>query len=120
MRTTAIEVKEIMDDTALTDAIVNAYIKSANLFVTNHLGASTLDTDTLADIERWVAAHAIAMTRERQAKKEEAGSAKVEYGIVFGVGLLATSYGQMAIALDSTGTLQTIADGKTLIKLIAL
>ena len=120
MRTTAAEVKEIMDDVTLTDIIVDAYIKTANLFVTNHLGDSDLDAGTLEDIERWVAAHAIAMARERQAKKEEAGSAKVEYGIVFGSGLMATSYGQMAVALDSTGVLQALAQQKMKVKLLAL
>ena len=120
MRTTATEVKEILDNSTLTDGQVNAYITTANLFVTNHLGSTTLDADTLADIERWIAAHTIVMTRERQAKKEEAGSAKIEYVGEFGMGLRQTSYGQTAIMLDTTNTLNALADGKKNIKIIAL
>lgn len=118
-RTTAAEVKQIIE-TSLSDAIVNGYITSANIFVTNHLGTSTLDASTLEDIERWVTAHMISMTRERQAKKEKAGSAEVEYGQEFRAGLRNTLYGQTAIALDTTGTLDAIDEGRRDIVLQAL
>lgn len=113
MRTTIAEVKAILDSTTLTDPVITAFITSANLFVTNSLGSSTLDAATLADIERWVAAHFIASTLERQTVSESAGSASVKYAGDFnGMGLLLTAYGQMACALDTTGTLTTLAQKK--------
>lgn len=116
MRTTAAEVKQILDNTTLTDPIIESFIKSANLFVTNSLGTSTLGDDTLEDIERWVAAHLISYTLERQATREKAGTAEVEYAGNFdGKGLLGTSYGQMAVNLDTTGKLASLArTGKTI------
>lgn len=120
MRTTVADVRAIMEDTTLTDPIITIYINSANLFVTNTLGSSTLDADTLKSIEQWVSAHLIAFTRERQSKKEEAGGAKIEYTGEYGEGLRATSYGQMAIALDTTGALDELSKGKKVFSLTAL
>jgi hypothetical protein len=119
MRTNATDVRAIMDDTTLTDTIIDKYINSANLFVTNALG-TTLDEDTLESIEQWVSAHLIQFTRERQSKKEGAGGAFIEYTGVFGEGLKGTSYGQMAIALDTTGVLDNLAKGRKSFSLIAL
>lgn len=108
MRTTVTEVRALIT-TSLTDAGVTAYITAANNFVTAHLDG-LLDDDLLAEIERWVAAHMIAGTQERMAKKEEAGTAKVEYLGEAKMGLYATFYGQTAVSLDSSGTLKQVAD----------
>jgi len=106
------DVKAILDNTTLSDTIITSYISAASTFVTGALGTSTvLTTAQLKEIERWVAAHMISVTRERTAKKEEAGGAKVEYTGEFGVGLQSTSYGQMAIALDVTGVLGQLSLG---------
>jgi len=119
VRTTAAEVKQIID-TSISDAIVNGYIVSASLFVTNHLGSTDLDAATLEDIERWVTAHLISMTRERQASEEKAGSAEQVFTQQFALGLRNTLYGQIAIDLDTTSTLNELADGKKDISLQAL
>ena len=119
MRTNITDVRLIIT-TSITDPQVTAFITSANLFVTNHLGGSVLDAATLQDIERWYTAHMIAMTYERVARKEEAGSAKVEYVGTFAQGLKQTMYGQTAIELDSTGTLDKLADGNKSISIQAL
>lgn len=104
MRTTAAEVKEIME-TNLSDAIIDAYILSANALVTKLLDFESSGlTDTLMkEIERWLTAHLIASTRERQAKTEEAGGAKVVYAGNSNLGLDSTTYGQMVKILDTTG-----------------
>jgi hypothetical protein len=107
-RTTAAEVKMINGST-LSDEIVNAYITSANIFVTNSLG-TTLDEDVLTQIEMWLTAHMIAVTRERIAKKEGAGGAEIEYAGSFGENLKSTGYGQMACTLDTTGVLAGLGD----------
>jgi hypothetical protein len=103
-RTTAAKVIEIME-TDLTEVQVGPYVTSANIMVTSALGDSGLGTDLLAEIERWVAAHAIASSRERQAVDEKAGPAAVKYAGQYGANLASTSYGQMAMVLDTTGTL---------------
>ena len=102
MRTTPAEVLLVMDNVTLSDTIVNTYILAANRMVNNILGVSTTDP-ILIEIERWLAAHLIAITRERQAKKEGAGGASIEYAGEFGMGLSSTSYGQMVMTLDNTG-----------------
>jgi len=112
MRTTVQLVKDILDDTALTDNQITSYIGSANVFVTDALG-TTLSVAVLAEIERWLTAHMITCTRERSAIKEAAGGASIQYTGAWGAGLLSTSYGQMAVALDTTGTLADIAKTKS-------
>lgn len=120
-RTTIADVKLILDNTTLPDSVITAFIKSANIFVTNALGSSALDNDTLQDIECWITAHLISFTLERQSKKESAGSASVEYAGKFdGIGLKGTSYGQMAISLDTTGILETVSGGNQSITMEAL
>ena len=106
-RVTEAEVKAILDNTTLTDPQVLAFIGSANVLINTAFGTGT--TDILKELERWVAAHMIAITRERQAKKEEAGGAKIEYTGDYGAGLKSTSYGQMAISLDSSGILASLS-----------
>lgn len=110
MRTTAADVKAILDSTTLTTAQIEAYIGSANIMVTQILG-TTLGDDVLKEIERWLSAHMIATTRERQASKEEAGGAKIEYTGKWGAGLSSTSYGQMCISLDTTGAMKDADTG---------
>lgn len=105
-RCTPAEVKEILDDSSLSDAIVLAYIGSASTLVSNVLGSG--QTVQLKEIERWLTAHMITVSRERMAKKEEAGGAKIEYIGDYGRGLDSTPYGQMVIALDQTGALALV------------
>jgi hypothetical protein len=117
VRVTATEVKEIIN-TSLTDAQVTPYITSANVYVNARLVNTTLAEDTLKEIERWMTAHMIAVTRERMAESEEAGGAKIVYVGEFGEGLKSTSYGQMCISLDTSGLLA--AEGKKKISIQVL
>jgi hypothetical protein len=106
-RTTAAEVKEIIK-TKLTEAEVTPYVTSANILVTQALGSSSLDSDVMREIERWVAAHMIAVTKTRQATDEKAGTASVKYSGQYGANLSSTSYGQMALTLDVSGRLAAL------------
>ena len=106
-RVTIAEVKLIID-TSLEDTNVTAYITAANALVTDVLASSGLGDVLLKEIERWLTAHLIAATQERQSKKEEAGGAKVEYTGVYGDGLKLTSYGQMVLTLDSSGLMASL------------
>jgi len=109
MRTTVDLVKNILDNTLLSNAVIESYIASANVFVTEALNEVGLSDAILAEIEMWLTAHMIVITRERQSIKEEAGSASITYANVFGAGLKSTTYGQMALMLDSTGTLAVLS-----------
>lgn len=106
VRVTAADVKGILDNTLLTDPEVLVYITSANTLVNTALG--TGDTLILFEIERWLAAHLIACTRERQAKQEEAGGAKIQYTGIYMAGLHSTSYGQMCMTMDMSGKLASL------------
>jgi hypothetical protein len=105
-RVTENDVKAILDNTTLSTSQITPYITSANTLVNTALGTGT--TDILFEIERWLAAHLIACTRERQAKKEEAGGAKIEYTGIYQEGLHSTTYGQMVLTLDTSGTLVSL------------
>jgi len=111
-RTNVNDLKKILDDSALAYSTLSAYIDSANVFVTATLTGQSLSTALLTEIEKWIAAHMVTITRERVAKKEGAGGAFIEYAGQWGRGLASTSYGQMAINLDTSETLQALADGK--------
>lgn len=104
-RTTALEVKQILD-TDLSDNIVKAFINTANIIVSDVLGSdTTLSANQLKEIEKWLTAHILSATREREAQKEEVGDGNVTYSGKTGMGLQATMYGQQVLMLDTTGKL---------------
>ena len=100
------DIQAILDETDLTESQIAPYIVSANIMVNNVLGTGT--TDILKEIERWLTAHMIVITRERQAIKEGAEGANIEYTGKFGDALNSTSYGQMVLQLDSTGAMAAL------------
>jgi hypothetical protein len=108
-RTTVAEVKLIIE-TTLTDPSIQAFINGASLHVTQVL-STTLSEEVLTEIEKWLTAHMIASTRERMAKSEEAGGAKISYLGKDGTGLEQTPYGQMVLSLDTTGAFKLL-EGK--------
>lgn len=105
----------VLIDTALEDASVEAFILSAETFMDSNLGSAGLSVALYDEITKWLTAHMIAISRERQAIEEEAGGAKIKYSGTFGEGLKSTSYGQMAVSLDTSNTLMAIANGKKLV-----
>ncbi len=98
------DVKKIID-TDLTDAVIGTYIDDAYDFADGISITSDL-------VVKYLTAHLIATHRDRPVKSEEAGGAKVVYEGVFGIGLLSTMYGQMAISMDTTGALSLLANQK--------
>jgi len=118
-RVTAAEVLAIMDGVTLDTPVVNGYINSAGITIdANIVPIGKLSADVLKELEKWLAAHLISITRERLTTKEGAGGAYVEYAGVFGEGLKSTQYGQMVLFLDTTGTFAAMA-GKR-VKLMAI
>jgi len=105
-RTNATDVKAIID-TQLTITEVTVFINTANLIVTTNLGSKSLSVATLTEIEKWVSAHLIAITKTRQALKKKVGDAEDTYTTYspLVLGIRSTTYGQTALILDSSGTL---------------
>lgn len=112
MRTTPEEVRKIMDETDLSDNVIEAYVNDANIFVNDTLLDKNLSEPTLTSIEKWLSAHFIVSTRERIAKEEGAGGAYIKYTGVWGEGFSGTPYGQQAMVLDTSGTLSKIQQNK--------
>ena len=111
VRVSFLEVQKIIS-TELDVLEINAFITAANAFVDGNLLGKGLSVLQLKEIERWMAAHFIASTREQQAQSEGAGGANIKYQGVTGMGLNSTFYGQQAIILDSSGTLLDISGGR--------
>jgi len=110
-RVTAAEVKEILDNSALTDPIIEAFIAGATLLVDNVLSTDTTLSDALKkEIERWLTAHMITITPvgDRIVTEAGAGGASVKFAGSYGESLHASSYGQMVLTLDSTGKFATL------------
>lgn len=109
-RASASDVTKIID-TTLTS--LSPFIKAANITVNNYLAdEDSLDDETLKEIEIWLSAHFVAV-RDRRRKSETASGVGQSFdGFASGQGLKATIYGQQAIALDSTGKLNRVAEGE--------
>jgi len=104
-RVSADEVRTIMDlDPSITDPQIDVFITQANLLVTRRLGSSGLDSSTLKEIERNVAAHLLTAL-DPQIESEKIGEASTKYAGRFGEFLRSTRYGQAALLLDTTGIL---------------
>jgi hypothetical protein len=116
-RTTATEVKQIMD-TSLSDAVVEYYITVAAEMVDDLDANTTLGGTRLEEIERWLTAHLIAITRERQGQREKIGDAEITYSGKFAMNLQSTTYGQTAAMLDISGTLAQLGRKKVSIKAV--
>jgi hypothetical protein len=101
-RVTAEEVQAIIDVVSGLD--VSAFITAANLLVTEKLGSSSLSVELLKEIERWLAAHFVAV-RDPRIRERTVGDATDKFilGGGFKSGLDATPYGQQVMVLDITG-----------------
>jgi len=119
MATDATKIKEIYE-TGLSDADLGVYASQSNTFVSSVLTEAgvILPTGIQELIETYLAAHLINISRERQAAKESAGTADIQYTGKYEMGLMMTSYGQMVLSLDTSGTFASL--GKRTIKIQAV
>ena len=104
-RVTDTEVFAIID-TSLTD--INVFINTANMMVTSWLETAGLTDETLKEIERYLSAHVLSV-QDQRTKSVGVDVLSESYQGQWGMGLNGTSYGQMAILLDTSGTLGKIA-----------
>lgn len=109
-RCTATEVKEIID-TALIESQISPFITAANLTVTAMLTESGLSVTQLKEIERWLAAHFVAI-RDPRISRERTGEAEATYHGKSDMGLDHTPYGQQVKLLDTTGALANLGKRK--------
>ncbi len=108
-RVTGEGVKAIID-TSKSDADVLAHmIDTANLYVDTHLLSAGLPDPILTKIELYLAAHLVALTEEKGGvTRSKMGDADESYANVYKDGFRSTRYGQMALTLDSSGTLASL------------
>ncbi len=110
IRTTAVAVSAIIEvDSAIS---LTPFIETASN-LTDRVAAATSppSATTLELIERYLSAHCYTL-RDPRPVSERAGSVGETVQSRVDLGLKTSHYGQMAITLDSTGTLKTISDGK--------
>lgn len=113
-RVTVSELKEIFD-TDMDSGDLQAFIRGANCMVNNILADSGLDTITLKECERYISAH-LASIRDPVPLRVRIGDAEAwnfpaSVTTAWGKGLNLTPYGQVAMALDTSGALATMASG---------
>lgn len=116
IRTNANDVKAIIN-TSLSVMDVIPYINDANALVNAVLSDEGLSSALLTVIEKWLAAHFIAITKSRQAQYRKIGDAAESYAKM-GTKLESTTYGQTAISFDTSGKLANV--GKKRIKIEAV
>lgn len=115
----ASEVRIILD-TDLSDNEVSAFIDIADSLVSTHLTSTNLSDAVKKEIERWLTAHLITISRDRLASSEKVGDASIQYADakMLGKGLDATSYGQMVKILDTSHTFEKIDKKEIIIKAV--
>lgn len=105
-RVTAAEVKVIFPTTDGQD--MASFIASATLLVDEELVGAGLSEARLKQIELYLSAHFASITLERGGlTKQKIDDAEEDYKNIAATstGLLATRYGQQAVALDTSGAL---------------
>ena len=118
VRTTATDVKTIMDSISTADAVVDEFIAVASGMTDEVAADGTLGDTRLEQIEQWLSAHLLASTIVRMGKQEKLGEASITYTGEFGSGLHSTPYGQMVKILDTTGILAAKGKKKITFKAI--
>lgn len=95
-------------DTELTNAQLAAFVNSAHYVIQANLLSSGLDSNILTEIHKYLAAH-FASLRDQRLQAERVADVSYTYQGKTGMYLEATHYGQMALTLDTSGTLANLA-----------
>ena len=112
-------VREIIE-TELTNEQITPYLAAAEVMLVSAFREKTVDVATREELKAWLAAHYIAVTRQRVSAKESAGGASIEYAGVYGAALESTPWGQTAMMMDATGALKAASTKKGNIQIIAI
>lgn len=103
-----------------TDKDIKPYLKTANIVINNTFATNTtVDSDTLAELERWLCAHFIeADTGTIVAQKID--DSKDTYDNHLGLGLDSTRFGQRVKLIDPSGLLAALDKGQAATVFFAL
>lgn len=108
MSVTQADIEAIAPDIQSDSVTINAMLTTAKNIVTDRLGLEIDISSTMKDqITKFLAAHLLYMGPERQAAQMEIDDVNEKYGQL-GLNLDATTYGQTAKAMDSTGKLASM------------
>jgi len=108
---TAADVKRALGSTDLSDADINEFVSVAERAYDERLDGEHVEPDPRDDVITRLAAHLIASGPERQVDSGGEGGGSVTFAGDTGMGLNATTHGQMAVMLDPTGQLDGGEDG---------
>ena len=113
-RVTADNVKEIVQNVDLDDALVLSHmVDQANLVVDTHLVGQGHSDRVLQKIELNLAAHYVVLTTEKGGLvSTKMGDAEDRLSDVYSDGFRSTRFGQTALVLDSTGILASLSSLK--------
>lgn len=109
IRVTTDEVEEIID-TRLSEARITVCIETASNLVDTQCEGEGLSDTTLKSIERWLAAHFVAVVEPR-IEREKADVVSASYVHSVDLYLASTVWGQQAMLLDTSGNLSDLNDG---------
>lgn len=113
IRTSVVEVRELITLNVEDAVIEHNYIKTANVIVDTYLATSTLSTAVLIEIEKYLATHFAALSAEGGGViGESMTGASSQLANIYSAGFNSTRFGQMAISLDFTGTLSSLGNTK--------
>jgi len=99
------DVETTLGDTELSDPEIQPFIDTARRAYEQRIDGEHVESDAKDDVVERLAAHLIASGPERQIDSGGEGGGSVTFAGKTGMGLKATTHGQMAILLDPTGQL---------------
>ena len=114
-RVVSADVIAIMD-TDQTD--VTVFIDTANTLINDQLLGAGLSATLLTEIEKWLAAHFVAVGKDRAVNQEKIGDASVKYDGKTAMAFDATLYGQTAMSLDTSGILSDMGKRRAFVRVV--
>lgn len=105
------DVADTLGDTDLSDPKLQQFIDTARRAYEQRIDGEHVEPDVKDDVVGRLAAHLIASGPERQVDSGGEGGGSVTFAGDTGMGLKATTHGQMAVLLDPTGQLDGDDDG---------
>ncbi len=111
IRTTVNAVKDVVNTSISEQTILNVFIATASLVVDENLvGLDPLiSAAMLARIELYLAGHFVALSEEQGGLiSSEMSDSAEKYANVYSAGYSSTRFGQMAMVLDTSGTLKRL------------